>query len=102
MMALTTQLWTINALATDLGISSRVLGRRLSDLRPDEVEQQAGRQVKSWRLARVLKHLKVADRTIVGPCGATADAERARLARARARKAESRNYRPRTLPGPVR
>jgi hypothetical protein len=60
MMALTTQLWTINALATELGISSRVLGRRLSDLRPDQVEQQEGRQVKRWRLARVLKHLKAA------------------------------------------
>ena len=42
MMALTTQLWTINALATELGISSRVLGKRLSDLAPDQVEQQAG------------------------------------------------------------
>jgi hypothetical protein len=88
MMALTTQLWTINALATELGISSRVLGRRLSDLAPDDVEQQDGRQVKRWRLARALKHLKAADRTIVGPCGATADSERARLVRAKARRAE--------------
>jgi hypothetical protein len=40
-LALTTQLWTINALATELGISHRVLGRRLSNLAPDEVEQQA-------------------------------------------------------------
>lgn len=87
-MAMTTQLWTINALATELGISHRVLGRRLSDLAPDQVEQQAGRQVKRWRLVRVLKHLKAADRTTAGPCGATADAERARLVRARARKAE--------------
>ena len=85
MMALTTQLWTLNALSVELGISSRVLGRRLSDLAPDQVEQQAGRQVKSWRLARALKHLKAADRT-VGP--ATADPERARLVRARARRAE--------------
>ena len=44
--------------------------------------------MKSWRLARVLKHLKAADRTIAGPCGATADPERARLLRARARRAE--------------
>ena len=85
MMALTTQLWTINALSVELGISSRVLGRRLSDLAPDDVELQDGRQVKRWRLARALKHLR-ADRAIVGP--ATADPERARLARARARKAE--------------
>ena len=87
MMALTTQLWTLNAISVELGISSRVLGRRLSDLTPDQVDQQAGRQVKSWRLARVLRHLKAADR-IVGPCGATADPERARLLLARARRAE--------------
>jgi hypothetical protein len=59
-MALTTQLWTLNALSVELGISSRVLGKRLSSLKPDDVEQQAGRQVKRWRLARVLKHLKAA------------------------------------------
>ena len=88
MMALTSTLWTINGLATELGISSRVLGRRLWDLPPDQVEHQAGRQVKFWRLARVLKHLKAADRTIVGHCGATADPERVRLLRARARRAE--------------
>ena len=68
-MALTTVLWTINGLATELGISHRVLGRRLSNLAPDEVEQQAGRQVKRWRLARVLKHLKAADRTSAGVDG---------------------------------
>jgi len=88
MMALTTQLWTINALATELGISSRVVGRRLSDLAPDQVEQQAGRQVKFWRLARVLKHLKAADRTTAGSSGEKADTQRARLTRARVRKAE--------------
>ena len=88
MMALTTQLWTLNGLSVELAISSRVLGRRLSDLAPDQVEQQAGRQVKRWRLARVLKHLRAADRTSPGSNGATADPERARLARARARKAE--------------
>ncbi|MGH8588727.1 MAG: hypothetical protein ACREXX_05115 [Gammaproteobacteria bacterium] len=59
-MALTTQLWTINALATELGISSRVLGKRLSDLKPDAEEQQAGRVVRRWRLARVLRHLETA------------------------------------------
>lgn len=87
-MALTTQLWTINALSVELGISSRVLGRRLSDLAPDQVEQQAGRQVKRWRLARILRHLKAADRTTAGSSGEKADTERVRLARARARKAE--------------
>jgi len=88
MMALTTQLWTLNALTTELGISSRVLGRRLSGLAPDQVEQQAGRQVKSWRLARVIRHLKAADRTTAGSSGEKADTERARLMRARARRAE--------------
>ena len=88
MMALTTQLWTINALSVEFGISSRVLGRRLSDLPPDQVEHQAGRQVKRWRLARVLRHLKAANRTSAGSNGATADPKRVRLARARARKAE--------------
>jgi hypothetical protein len=62
-MAMTTRLWTLNALSVELGISSRVLGRRLSNLAPDEVEHQDGRQMKSWRLARVLKHLRAADRT---------------------------------------
>jgi hypothetical protein len=59
-MAMTTRLWTLNALSVELGISSRVLGKRLSNLAPDDVEQQASRQVKRWRLAHVLKHLKAA------------------------------------------
>jgi hypothetical protein len=101
-MAMTTRLWTLNALATELGISSRVLGKRLSSLKPDDVEQQAGRQVKRWRLARALKHLKAADPTTAGSSGEKADTERARLTRARVRKAEIENCRPRTFPTPVR
>jgi hypothetical protein len=59
-MAMTTRLWTLNALSLELGISSRVLDKRLSGLTPDAEEQQDGRQMKSWRLARVLRHLKAA------------------------------------------
>ncbi|MGH8564645.1 MAG: hypothetical protein ACREXW_11395 [Gammaproteobacteria bacterium] len=59
-MAITSGLWTLNALSVELGIRYRTLGKKLSDLKPDEEERQAGRVVRRWRLARVLKHLKAA------------------------------------------
>jgi hypothetical protein len=73
-MAITSGLWTLNALSVELGVRYRTLGKKLSDLKPDEVEEQAGRQVRRWRLARVVKHLKATDRTIVD--GAKVDERR--------------------------
>ena len=101
MMALTTQLWTINGLSVEFGISSRVLGRRLSDLPPDQVEHQAGRQVKRWRLARVLRHLKAADRTSAGPTARRQTPSGCGW-HGRGPEGGARNGRPRTLPTPLR
>jgi hypothetical protein len=53
------QLWSINGLSAELGIDRRTLGKRLSNLPPDGEGIEAGKTVRRWRLARVLKHLRL-------------------------------------------
>jgi hypothetical protein len=50
----------------ELNIDRRTLAKRLSNLRPDGEAIEGGKTVRRWRLARVLKHLKAADRTTAG------------------------------------
>lgn len=50
------RLWTINALAVELGRDRRALSRALEDLEPDESEGTE-RVTRKYRLARVIEHL---------------------------------------------
>jgi hypothetical protein len=43
-MAMTKQLWSINALSVELGIDRRTLAKRLADLPPDE-EKKIGARI---------------------------------------------------------
>lgn len=65
-MGMVQQLWSISGLSTELDIDRRTLSKRLSNLRPDGEGIEAGKTVRRWHLARVLKHLKAADRTSAG------------------------------------
>jgi hypothetical protein len=62
-MPMTRQLWSISGLSAELGIDRRTLSKKLSDLRPDGEGIEGGKTVRRWYMARVLKHLKAADRT---------------------------------------
>ena len=64
-MAMNPQLWSLSGLSIELG-TDRTLAKRLSNLRPDGEGIEAGKTVRRWRLARVLRHLKAADRTNAG------------------------------------
>ncbi|MDQ3565918.1 MAG: hypothetical protein M3436_18085 [Pseudomonadota bacterium] len=57
-MAITTQLWTISGLSIELVIDRRTLAKRLASLRPDDMRTEGGKQIKRWRLSRVLAHLQ--------------------------------------------
>jgi hypothetical protein len=59
-MAMNPQLWSLSGLSIELGIDRRTLAKRLSSLRPDGEGIEAGKTVRRWRLARVLRHLKAA------------------------------------------
>jgi hypothetical protein len=59
-------LWSINGLSVELGIDRRTLGKKFSNLRPDGEGIEGGKTVRRWYMARVLKHLKAADRTSAG------------------------------------
>ncbi len=82
-MALQAQLWSLNALSTELDRDRRSLARRLEDLTPDEQVKHAGRQIKRWRLRRVLAHLDAQTTTVLD-----LNQERARLAKIQAEKIE--------------
>ncbi len=82
-MALQAQLWSLNALSIELARDRRSLARRLEDLTPDEQVQHAGRQIKRWRLRRVLAHLDAQTTTALD-----LNQERARLAKVQAEKIE--------------
>ena len=80
-------LWSINGLSAELGIDRRTLSKKLADLRPDGEGIEGGKTVRRWHLMHALKHLQAADRATAAE-GQDVHAERARLVRARARKAE--------------
>ena len=82
-MALQAQLWSLNALSTELDRDRRSLARRLQDLTPDEQVKHAGRQIKRWWLRRVLAHLDAQTTTALD-----LNQERARLAKIQAEKIE--------------
>lgn len=68
-------LWSISSLSIELGIDRRTLGKKLSNLRPDGEGIEAGKTVRRWCLARVLRHLKAADRSTAGSRGAEVDSQ---------------------------
>jgi hypothetical protein len=80
-MAMTAGLWTLNALSVELGISSRVLGKRLSGLRLDEVGA-AGRPPGEALAPGARPQASGRRSDDRGVPEAKADAERARLLRA--------------------
>lgn len=52
------QLWTLSALAVELGRDRRSLARALEGLEPDEQETDGAERVtRRWRMARVFAHL---------------------------------------------
>jgi hypothetical protein len=56
-MALAEQLWSLNALSTELGIDRRTLGKKLADLPPAEQTHHKTRVEKKWHLKDVVAHL---------------------------------------------
>lgn len=67
------QLWTLNALAVELGRDRRALARALDELTPDDkTADAAGRVSRKWRMARVFSHLMGSGEALDG------NAERAR------------------------
>ena len=80
------RLWTLNALAVELGRDRRTLARLLEDLPPDDAQTDtAGREHRRWRLARVIEHIYASTDEL------DLNAERARLAKAQADKTEIEN-----------
>ena len=80
------RLWTLNALAVELGRDRRTLARLLEDLPPDDAQTDtAGREHRRWRLARVIEHIYASTDEI------DLNAERARLAKAQADRVEIEN-----------
>lgn len=66
-------LWTMSALAVELGKDRRTLAKLLDGLDPDEeTTDGAGRVTRKWRMARVFAHLHGSGEALDGP------AERAR------------------------
>jgi hypothetical protein len=57
-MSMVRQLWSVSSLSIELGIDQRTLAKKLSNLRPDGEGIEAGKTVRRWYLARVLRHLK--------------------------------------------
>jgi hypothetical protein len=80
------RLWSVNSLSIELGIDRRTLSKKLADLRPDD-EGIEGGKTRRWHLAHALKHLQAVDRATAAE-GQSVLAGRARLVRARARRAE--------------
>jgi hypothetical protein len=92
-MGMVRQLWSISSLSIELGIDRRTLSKKLSDLRPDGDGIEGGKTVRRWHLMHALQHLQAADRATAG---------RARLVRARARRAELEIAALERLPAPLR
>ena len=86
-MGMIRQLWSVNGLSVELGVDRRTLSKRLSGLHPDGEGIEGGKTVRRWHLMHVLKHLQAADRVTAAE-GQAVLAGRARLTRARARRAE--------------
>jgi len=86
-MAMQAKLWTVSELSVELDVDRRTMAKRLEGLEPDENEtDQAGRQHRKYRLARVFGHL------VEGDDGALKlDDERARLAKEQADRAAMDN-----------
>ena len=57
-MAMTRKLWSINALATELGLDRRTVAKRLEGLPPATEKKVGSRIEKRWHLADVLEHFK--------------------------------------------
>jgi hypothetical protein len=51
------RLWSVNALAVELGFDRRSLSRKLEGLRPTEEETKGARTERRYRLAAVFQHL---------------------------------------------
>jgi hypothetical protein len=79
-MALQAQKWTISGLATEFGISHRVLGKRLEDCEPCEIKGRS----KLYKIAGVAPAILKMDK----PDDLDLTQERARLAKAQADKTE--------------
>lgn len=83
------KLWSLNALAVELGRDRRSLARILESLPPDEEEtSKSGRVSRRWRMARVVGHLIDGERGVDGEGSLDLNQERARLARAQREKTE--------------
>jgi len=79
-MALQAQKWTISGLATEFGISHRVLGKRIEDCLPCEIKGRS----KFYKIAEVAPAILKMDK----PDDLDLTQERARLAKAQADKTE--------------
>ena len=79
-MAIHAQLYALNTLAVELGKDRRTLARKLDGLLPDSDKIERGKQVKRWRLTRVLEHINLQGAKL------NLEQERARLARVQCEK----------------
>lgn len=84
-MTMQSKLWTLSALAVELGRDRRSLARDLEGLDPDESSTQGKRVDRRWRMARVFDHLMQSSGDL------DLSQERARLAKAQADKTEIEN-----------
>ena len=77
------QTWTVNALADELGIDRRTLGKRLKGVEPADTQSLGNRTVSRYHLVDVVQAL-------IDACSGSGDAvsEKARLDRARADQVE--------------
>jgi phage terminase Nu1 subunit (DNA packaging protein) len=82
------ELWSLNALAVELGRDRRALARDLEGLVPDESTRKGGRTERKWKLKRVVEHLY---RTPASAEAEDFDNQRERLAAAQAEKFEMEN-----------
>lgn len=82
------ELWSLNALAVELGRDRRALARDLEGLKPDEVTRKGERTDRKWKLKRVVEHLY---RATPGTPAEDFDNQRERLAAAQAEKVEMEN-----------
>lgn len=78
------KIWTLNALAVELGRDRRALAKSLEGLAPDSESKDArGRSARHWRMARVFEHLAAKPDSL--------SEDKSRLARAQAEKIEMEN-----------
>lgn len=82
---MTPRLWSLSALAVELGLDRRTLARRLMNLPADDVRTTGRGADRRWRMSRVIAHLQVCRQV------RDLDAQRARLAAEQAEKTAWQN-----------